>query len=101
MRSQRAPATRSRRAAAAHRLVDLLDRGEEVRERLAIADLRGAIRALGIEEVEQTQRAAMIGIFADLAAAARDLEVAGAVILDDALAALQRLVGVFDIGQHL
>jgi len=63
------PRTPSRQRAAADRLADLLDRQEVIGERLAIADLGRPVAALGVEEVEQAQRAAAIGILADLAAA--------------------------------
>src|SRR5471032_743940 len=67
----------SRQAPGSNRLAKLLDRSQICRHHLAVGELGRAIAALGVQEIEQGQGAAPVGVFADVAAALRHVEIAG------------------------
>jgi len=59
-------------------LVKACLQGRQVsRHRLAVGELGGAIGPFGVQEIEQGQGAAPVGVFADIAAPLRHIEIAG------------------------
>ena len=75
----------------AHRFLQLLQRRHVSRQGLAIGQLRRAITAFRVKEIQQAGRPALVGILADVARILRLLEVSGRVKLYDFIVALDAL----------
>src|SRR5271165_1192778 len=84
-----------------HRLPQLLQRTHIGRQRLAIAQLRRAITALGIQKVQQRGRAVLVGELCNLERLLRLLQVAFVIQLNHLSTIVQYLVSVPDVGQDL
>src|ERR1035438_4540053 len=91
----------SKQAPATHRFAKLLERSQVSRDDLAPGKLRSAITAFSVQKIEQARGATSIGVFTNVSALLRHLEIAGAVVVGDAVAGLKCLKGVPHVGHYL
>src|SRR5271166_737433 len=89
------------KAPGAHCFAQLLFGEEAGGNRLAIAELCGAIAALGIQKIEQADSAPLVRVFADIAVFLRPFEITRTVELQDPVGRLETFVGISYVGQDL
>jgi hypothetical protein len=91
----------SRQVSHAHRFSQLFERQQVRGQRLPVGKLSGSIAALGVQEIQQTGGAALVGILADVAVLLRNIEIARAIEHDHLVVRAQTLIGVTYIREGL